>query len=170
MRRLPTSHHLLMASDNCAIGPDGKLLDASKITWFNDPDDAEPMAPASSTSSAVQRQPSVNTLDAFVTRDPPPAARRSARAPRPSTKVIDPDNIMAIKCKSSNTVADNPAWRLRQASPELEDDNSVTEPDPTGTDTEDDGSVDPDHAYEDTKALGDADRAVCVHCSSQTFL
>jgi hypothetical protein len=34
--------------DNCAVGKDGKLLDASQIKWFRDADDAQPMPPASS--------------------------------------------------------------------------------------------------------------------------
>jgi hypothetical protein len=90
-----------MASDNCAVGPDGKLLDASQIVWFNDPDDDEPMAPATTSSMAQrQHQVSMTMLDSFVTKAPP-AARRSTRAPRPSTKAIDPDNIMALKRKPS---------------------------------------------------------------------
>ena len=34
--------------DSCAIGKDGNLLDATDIEWFNDPDDADPLPPASS--------------------------------------------------------------------------------------------------------------------------
>jgi hypothetical protein len=45
---------------------DGKLLDMSQIVWFNDPDDDEPMAPAT-TSLTAQRQASMSrtttTLD-----------------------------------------------------------------------------------------------------------
>ena len=60
-----------MASDNCDIGPDGKLLDALQIVWFKDPDNDEPMAPAM-TSSMAQRQHQVSTtmLDSFVTKAP----------------------------------------------------------------------------------------------------
>lgn len=32
-------------SDNAALGPNGQLLDASKIAWYNDPDDAQPIQP-----------------------------------------------------------------------------------------------------------------------------
>jgi hypothetical protein len=31
--------------DQCAVGPDGQLLDASKITWHHDPDDPKPIQP-----------------------------------------------------------------------------------------------------------------------------
>ena len=29
--------------DQPALGPDGQLLDASKIVWYNDPDDPQPI-------------------------------------------------------------------------------------------------------------------------------
>ena len=161
-----------MAPDNCAVGPDGQLLDASKITWYNDPDDDTPMAPTTTLPSTVQGRPSVTTLDSFVTKVAP-ATRRSARAPRPSTKLIDPDNVMTLKRKASDT-GTNPSRRHRQASPEYEEEEA-TEPDPTPTDTEgepdpidsdieddDEDLVDSDAAYEETKALGDADREVRV--------
>lgn len=31
--------------DQAALGPDGKLLDATEIVWYNDPDDAQPIQP-----------------------------------------------------------------------------------------------------------------------------
>lgn len=34
-------------TDQPALGPDGRLLDASKIVWFNDPDDPHPIQPTS---------------------------------------------------------------------------------------------------------------------------
>jgi hypothetical protein len=34
--------------DSCAIGKDGKLLDATSIQWYNDADDGNPLPPASS--------------------------------------------------------------------------------------------------------------------------
>lgn len=145
-----------MASDNCAVGPDGKLLDASEIVWVHDPDDDEPMAPAVR-SSTVARQLSATTLDSFVTKVPS-AARRSTRAARPSAKMIDPDNAMALKRKPSNDAIGNPSRRARRASPEHEEE--ATEPDPT--DTEDEDPLDPGVAYQETKALGDADREVRV--------
>jgi hypothetical protein len=32
-------------TDQCAIGPDGQLLDASEIKFFNNPDDSTPLPP-----------------------------------------------------------------------------------------------------------------------------
>ena len=58
-----------MSSDNCAVGPNGELLDESEITWVYDPDDNRPMPPAM-TSLTDQHQLSVMTLDSFVTQVP----------------------------------------------------------------------------------------------------
>ena len=168
-----------MTSNGCALGSDGKLLDASEIVWHYDADDDEPMASATAPSTG-QPQPghSATTLDLFV--------RRSGRAARPSTKLIDPDNAMALKHKASDNPNPNPSCRPRQASPEHGEDKvtdpDITEPDaspatvpeedkadttePDCTDTEEVVSVNPDDAYEETKALGDADRKVCVQCSA----
>lgn len=33
------------SADQPALGPDGQLLDASKIAWYNDPDDSHPIQP-----------------------------------------------------------------------------------------------------------------------------
>jgi hypothetical protein len=151
-----------MASDSCALGPDGKLLDASQIKWYNDADNDEPMASAT-TSSTTQHQ-AMTTLDTFITKAP--AARRSTHAPRPSTKAIDPDNVMNLKRKPSNMATGKPS-RPRHTSPDREEDDE-TEPDPT--DPEDDDPVKPDIAYEETKALGDADREVSPHYFSRVVI
>jgi len=157
-----------MASEGCAVGPDGELRDVSEIEFFNDPNDDQPIAPAT-TSLTVQP-----LLNSFVTKLPPPA-RRSNRVPRPSTKVIDPDNAMATKCKTSDAPNPNPSRCLRQASPEHEEDRA-SEPDTTepnqshyanSTDTEEDDPIDPGKAYEEVKALGNADRQVCLNFPSQ---
>ena len=150
-----------MSSDNCTVGPNGKLLDTSQIHWVHDPDDNEHMAPVT-TSSTDQCQLSATTLDSFITKVPL-ATHRSTCAARPSTKLTNPDNAMALKCKLSNTATANPSCCAHQASPGHKEDKA-TEPEPTNT--EDDDPVDPEVAYEEMKALGDADHEVCVHCSS----
>ena len=154
---------LAMASDNCTLGTDGKLLDMSQIVWFNDPDDDEPMASAM-TSSMTQHQVAT-TLDSFITKEPP-AARHSTRAPCPSTKAIDPDNIMNLKCKPSNTATGKPCHPCH-TSLVYEEDNA-TEPD--ATNTKDNDPVNPDIAYEETKALSDADHEVSLHYFSRVVI
>src|ERR1700678_4566749 len=42
----PQLRHFDM-TDQSALGPDGELLDVSKIEWFNDPDDTHPIQPTS---------------------------------------------------------------------------------------------------------------------------
>ena len=37
--RLTCSLLSMLTSDQCVLGPDGNLLDASEIAWVNDPDD-----------------------------------------------------------------------------------------------------------------------------------
>jgi hypothetical protein len=34
-------------TDQPALGPDGRLRDASEIDWYNDPDDNDPIQPTS---------------------------------------------------------------------------------------------------------------------------
>jgi hypothetical protein len=97
------------------------LLDASQIVWFRDPDDDEPMAPA--TSSMAQPEVSATMLNSYVTKVP--AARRSTCAPHPSTKVIDPDDIMALKRKPSNPAPNKPSFCPRHASPDHEVDEAI---------------------------------------------
>jgi hypothetical protein len=161
-----------MESPDCAVGSDGKLLDASQITWYNDPDDDEPMAPTTAaTTTAVQRNLSATTLDSFLSKAPAAEnmaeSRRSTRAIRPSMKVVDPDNAMALKRKPSRSTTAKPARRLRQVSPSPDLTDSNDEPVPTDNE-EDNIPTEPDDAYEQTKALGDADREVCIHTLPQT--
>lgn len=51
-------HHIMTqaeSADQPARGPDGQLLDASKITWYNDPDDAHPIQSTSRVQKVGQR-------------------------------------------------------------------------------------------------------------------
>jgi len=153
----------------CLMARSGdKLLDASQICWFNDPDDDEPMASAS-TSSTTQRPMAqvVTTLDSFIT-NVPPAAQRSTRAPHPSTKAIDPNNVMNLKHKPSSSATRKPCHPHLTSPLHKEDDAIASEPDPT--DTEDNNPINPDIAYEETKALGDADHKVSLSSVSPVLL
>jgi hypothetical protein len=174
-----------MASRGCAQGPDGELLDASEITWYNDADSDEPISsskhPAANSGSSLHPRHSVTTIDHFF----PPlqeisGSRRSARIPRPSTKSTDPDNAMVpvaapLKRKGSAGIAANaPSRRARKIVVDSDDDCTT---EPNISDVEDhsephddvDGSgqnscaEDTDEAtvaYQHTKSLGDADREV----------
>ncbi|KAG1888799.1 hypothetical protein F4604DRAFT_1674418 [Suillus subluteus] len=64
-------------TDQCGLGADGTLLDASQIQWYNDPDDDTPL---------------------------PPAACRSTHIPHPAPKLVDPNNAVLRKRKARSVV------------------------------------------------------------------
>ena len=79
---------------------------------------------------------------------------------------------MAIKRKPSNPPASNPSRHLHLSSPEIDEDKA-TEPNYshcTDTEDSDDDSGGLVEAYEEIKALGDADCKVCVSCSSRSLI
>jgi hypothetical protein len=43
-----------MMADQSAVGPDGQLLDMSKIQWYNDLDDAQPIQPTSNMQTGAE--------------------------------------------------------------------------------------------------------------------
>jgi hypothetical protein len=90
-------------TDNCAVGSDGKLLDASQIEWQFDPDSSTvPPAywiPASAPSSSTP-----NAFDVLLAKRHSPAItvagqRRSERVKRPTAKVIEGSNTESVKGK-----------------------------------------------------------------------
>ena len=142
---------------DCAVGPDGSLLDADKIVWYNDADSSEPI----------------------VTTNPPimveAVSRRSGRAIRPSNKLIDPNNVEVAtwkpryKRKASHTVAADRCINRKvtigssDGSDGSEESNCNLEvADHPATleagDTE--LGKDSDIGYLSTNAMGDADREV----------
>ncbi len=40
-------------ADQCALGPDGWLLDATEIKWYNNPNDTQPIQPTSGMQGAM---------------------------------------------------------------------------------------------------------------------
>lgn len=108
-----------MASDTnqCAIGPDGALLDASQIVWYHDPDDTTPLSAPSGPSASVagglsvpsglHRTSSSNSVassassanlnsDDFRASHKPATViakvRRTTRRPVPSSRLLDAQN------------------------------------------------------------------------------
>ena len=43
--KISSTHYKMATSDQCALGADRKLLDATKIVWVNDPDNLIPIEP-----------------------------------------------------------------------------------------------------------------------------
>jgi hypothetical protein len=74
---------------------------------------------------------------------------------------------MALKHKPSITAMAKPSCHPHHDSPDREEDKAT---EPELTDTDDDNSVNPDAAYKETKALGDADCEVSTHISSHFLI
>lgn len=141
----------------CAVGQDGKLLEATEIEWFNDPDDAiplsKPLTAASSHSSMQSMAPA--TLDSFFSRSGSPAvkiagARRSQRVPRPSAKAAESSNRPGLKRKATDNQNQRSTTRRRVTSSgsdtsdkdtELDQDIEAND-DAMDEDVDDDGVVD----------------------------
>jgi hypothetical protein len=168
-----------MSSPGCAQGPDGKLLDASEITWYFDADDDEPLQSLQSQSKLP------------VSSTPQPAGlsghRRSGRVTHPSVRACDPNNTVntttAHKRLRSND--DAPSRVTKRPIPALSSDASIQlttsfvelsaeiggDVEKTTADGEQTGT-DADHGadttepedlddYATTKRMGDADHQVC---------
>ena len=142
---------------DCAVGPDGSLLDADKIVWYNDADSSEPIA----------------------TTNPPTTAeavsRCSGRAIQPSNKLVDPDNVEVAtwkprhKRKASHTMAADRRINRKvtigssdgsDGSEESDCDLKVADHPATLEAGDTELGEDSDIGYLSTKAMGDADHEV----------
>ena len=168
---------------DCAIGPDGKLLDVKDIEWYEDIDSSEPLKQVATPSSMTTASSSATIHPIF--RGGLASARRSGCAVRPSNGITDPDNAETLsfntmhKCKASG----GPAASRRvncKVTINLDDEgltdsneNDDYEPNiaehPATTSDGEGGDTEPeedfDLAYASTKAMGDVDREVSL-CSS----
>jgi hypothetical protein len=103
-------------SDQCAVGPDGKLLDQRAIVWYNDPEDSTPIAVATPAlpSSALK----ATTLRTFFKDGTTPSSanaildsasgtRRSSRVSKPSKRVLDANNMGLTEMPKRVRVAHN---------------------------------------------------------------
>lgn len=179
-----------MPERGCAQDADGNLLSPSKINWYNDVDDDVPM-PASSGPSGGSSSSKPTTLDRFfIAPAETGGTRRSGRATRPSTKLLDPDNaeshgffLSAGMKRKANPMGDAQAAQLP---PRLRSRSAARSTQGTDADSQDEGKTDIDTVdltekassdvekastddddiievrYQCTKALGDADRKVNV--------
>ena len=156
--------------DQCAVGTDGKLLDESKIVWYNDPEDSIPIVPvATQGPSAPSTSPApkaTTTLHAFFKGGPTPAifvagARRSSRVSKPSKRVLDANN-MEPHAETSKRARIARKKAESESEDESEDEASATHTPDAGGDTDVDmeDSITAEDAYASTKAMGDQDRKV----------
>ncbi|KAF8166041.1 hypothetical protein B0H34DRAFT_832791 [Crassisporium funariophilum] len=74
--------------DQCALGPNGELLDESDIVWVNDPDDPTHIAPAS-LHAPIHPLFTGGSVPALMVA----GSRRSTHVSKPSKRLLDPDNF-----------------------------------------------------------------------------
>ena len=141
------------SSEQCALGIDGQLKDASDIAWFHDPDDDEPLQP-----DPVQ-QPETSG----------PGARRSARTRKPTEKVLASGTRKpTAKAKRSAKLSDigsgseDEVRGVDVAMPAHADLNSNEGKGDSGDEDDEESQA----CYTATKQLGDEDRAVSTFISS----
>ena len=148
-----------------AVGPNGNLLNASDIVWYNDPDD---VAPISTPRGLSNQSPSPKIA----------GSHRPPRAVRPSIKASDPNNTKSTKvrkCKPEGTQGTRRVSRkVAQANTRRSSDDEHTVPvsadsdnsehsadtHPEQDDQDNAGNVEANAAYTATKLMGDTDRQV----------
>ena len=164
-------------SDQCAIAPDGSLMDAADIHWYNDADDAAPIPSALTSTSASS---SARSLDDFFSSRPPAkkvsGARQSSRVRKPLKRTTDPDNAEAgdvledvrsgQKRKTGGTAGMSRRVSRKVIQSDSDDDTASDDGNKSDfTDVDTNSNEDPNEAratenYENMKALGDKDREV----------
>ena len=175
------------AGDQCALGPDGNLLDASEIVWVNDPDDPMPVERLEPNQQADVEgilPSSSSAVHPFFRSGPPPAtmvagSRRSQRVPHLSKRILDPDNSECpdVSKRPRPSLASSRQKYIAKSDSDENDDDCVDDGNGDGAATDaEDGVIDTDvdseliddttdfeaveEAYTATKAMGDADREV----------
>lgn len=170
-----------MADPPCALDANGNLLDASKIVWFNDRDDIEPMITRPSTPSAGPSATSSTTITQaqlnwyLLPKGTRTAAiatggRCSGRVSRPTKLAIDGGSLPKAKhvAIEQHTTDEAQVDDLFEAEADGVPDKiprlmeSSDEEDGEEEDGDEIDSEDQEAAYEKTKAFGDADREASV--------
>lgn len=175
-----------MSDLGCAVDTTGKLLDASEIVFYNDPDDETPISGPGA--------PPKLSIHPFFSHGAPPAriiagARHSSHASRPSARLVDPDNAesstsgkhkvdssMGDRCVSRNKEGTKSANQLNASGDgdsddsdeedllplvdveDFDDEDDAEDDDAPGTEVGDDDEF--EAAYLETQAMTIADREV----------
>ena len=168
---------------DCAVGPDGKLLNAKDIKWCEDVDSSEPINKAT-TPSSITTTNSSTAIHPFFSGGPAPAvvvagACCSRRTTRPSNRITNPDNAKASSlatthkrkasssmragCHINRKVAVNDEGstdgsEIDDYKPDIAEHPATASDNEADTEPEEDTNL----AYASTKAMGDADREVSL--------
>jgi hypothetical protein len=175
----------------CAVAADGSLLSPSKINFYNDPDDVNPISGPSfsaATAPASTKTLSATRLDNYFAPQQPvveaAGLRRTNRLPKPSARVRDAadalgDSTTSGKRKATNTFHRRVVRKITPNSDDSDEENSDSGPNSspmrssamslkTTDDTEkatDIDGTDTDEvraAYDQTREMGDEDRKVSL--------
>jgi hypothetical protein len=162
----------------CAVGPDGNLLDASQIIWFNDGDDVTPISGPSLLKASPLPRPASRSPSPIIA-----GSRRPRRVVRPSAKARDPDNLESCTILAKRKRSTKQPARCEVVSGNSDSDKENTDPDDlvqsarseyvcSTEDAKDDTNKDDvtteidddsdqgDGGYVSTKKMGDDDRQV----------
>ncbi|CAK5277162.1 unnamed protein product [Mycena citricolor] len=170
-----------MADEQCAVGPDGQLLPADQITFYNDVDDSEPLLPSKPVAHSASVRGRPRTIaDHFYA-----PCRTSSCTRNASVRAVDPNNVAGksgkrkasgnVPCAASKSSCSSlhapsasscAASRLSRASSPDPTDQDTNMPDLVDASNIEDGEGDEGDkeeaefqaAYEDAKAASDADR------------
>ncbi|KAG1793470.1 uncharacterized protein HD556DRAFT_1308608 [Suillus plorans] len=132
-------------SDSCALNTDGTLKDASKITFYNDPDDDVPLPPVPSNDpddNVPSTEPKKNAFSVLLKTGHTPAtvtagSRRSGCPSKPSARIRDADNVASSsgtrkRARASSSATEHPVSKkvaMRFISPLDSDDEDTADED-----------------------------------------
>ncbi|KAF8803446.1 hypothetical protein BYT27DRAFT_7214747 [Phlegmacium glaucopus] len=154
----------MATSDQCALGPDGTMLEPSEIIWFNDPDNPTPIPPIGPIQQAgafPHFPPKSPTIHLFFHGGPPPVtmvagSQCSTHVSHPSKRVLDPDNS---ECPNV----------LKRPRPSCQKNVVESDSDEKDEDSVDDGDGDgaantEGFAYTATKVMGNINHEALANC------
>ena len=171
---------------DCAVGPDGNLLNTKDIEWYKDVDSSEPINKATIPSSITTTNSST-TIHPFFHGGPAPTivvagVHCSRCMTHPSNRITDPDSAKASSsatmhmCKASSSMGaahcinhkvavndegSTDGSEINDYEPNVAEHPATTSDNEADTEPEEDTNL----AYVSTKAMGDADHEVSFFSS-----
>jgi hypothetical protein len=159
-------------TDQPALGPDGQLLDASKIEWYNDPDDTHPIQPLLATSDA-QHGTFFNCINSQVTILTDIFSARSSARTATGTRLAaaiaaeklnefgDPDQLYRRRPAQPRNSRPSVAKRKRTA---IEDVDTDADDDNFAASSTEDGSGDDDVVISNEEVFNKKDYFTAQRC------
>jgi hypothetical protein len=108
----------------CAVGPDGTLLNASQIIWFDDSDDVVPILGPSLLKPSPLPRPASRSPSPIIA-----GSRHPHRVLRPSAKARDPDNLESCSILAKRKPSTKQPVQHKVADSNGDSDKENTDPD-----------------------------------------